>query len=292
MVIDQKFVGKEYPTIQYEVSKEKIKEFARAIKADPTLFENICPPTFPVVYSTELLANVLYDEEMKLNLRKLVHGEQEFLYHKPVRPGDIITSSGSVVKIFQKGPHDFISFKIESKNQNNELACESFWTLIVRGGNDKDFSLKEKLMMELASLMPSSNDNYEYKGNRADGVYYKDLSDNEKKLEVLIDKYRPQIYAGASGDFNAIHLDAKLGKSVGLGGYILHGMATMAFGANLAMKFKDLETFKRYRVRFSAPVKPLDTLYYHAKLGNNKLEYTAKNQAGIDVLNSCVIEFN
>lgn len=292
MTIDQKFLNKKFPSIKYEVSKEKITEFAKAIKADPAKFENICPPTFPVVYSSDLLAYVLYDEEMKLNLDKLVHGEQKFEYFQAARPGDTITSTGHVDKIFQKGPHDFISFKVESLNQNQEKVCDLSWTLIVRGGNDKDFSLQEKLMMKLSSLMPSPNNNngYVYRGNKLEGVEYKVIGD-EHQLNVLVDKYRPQIYAGASGDFNAIHLDEGLGKKAGLGGYILHGMATMAFGANLALEFKKAEDFKSYRVRFSAPVKPFDKLTFKGKEEANSFKFTAKNQKGQDVLGSCLIEF-
>lgn len=295
MVIDQKFTSKEFPTISYEVGKEKVKEFVKAIKGDEQLFEKLCPPTFPVVYSSDLLAHVLYDPEMNLNLDKLVHGEQEFVYHKPAQAGDTITSSGKITKIFNKGPHDFISYIIESTNQDGEKVCDSHWTLVVRGGNDKDFSFMEKMMMKINSLMPnfsSDNDAPAYRGNTNSGVKYDKISDTEIKSEVYIDKYRPQIYAGASGDFNAIHLDSSLGKKVGLGGYILHGMATMGFGANLALALINKPSdIKRYKVRFSAPVKPHDKLSFHGKLENKVFKFTAKNQDGADVLSSCLIEF-
>src|ERR1700730_9375033 len=48
------------------------------------------------------------------------------------------------------------------------------------------------------------------------------------ELEVTPDPYVTVRYAGASGDFNPIHIDAQFAKQVGLPGRILHGLWTMA----------------------------------------------------------------
>jgi acyl dehydratase len=47
-------------------------------------------------------------------------------------------------------------------------------------------------------------------------------------LEVLPDRYLTVRYAGASGDFNPIHIDEEFARSVGLPGRILHGLWSMA----------------------------------------------------------------
>ena len=47
-------------------------------------------------------------------------------------------------------------------------------------------------------------------------------------LRVTPDKYLTVRYAGASGDFNPIHIDEEFAKAVGLPGKILHGLWTMA----------------------------------------------------------------
>ncbi len=46
-----------------------------------------------------------------------------------------------------------------------------------------------------------------------------------------VDKYRAIYYAGASGDFNPIHIDPEFGQMVGLGGVILHGLCALGFVA-------------------------------------------------------------
>jgi len=48
------------------------------------------------------------------------------------------------------------------------------------------------------------------------------------ELRVTPDKYLTIRYAGASGDFNPIHIDEEFARAVGLPGRILHGLWTMA----------------------------------------------------------------
>jgi len=48
------------------------------------------------------------------------------------------------------------------------------------------------------------------------------------QLKVTPDKYLTYRYAGASGDFNPIHIDEEFARAVGLPGRILHGLWTMA----------------------------------------------------------------
>ena len=52
--------------------------------------------------------------------------------------------------------------------------------------------------------------------------------DEIRKLSVTPDKYLTVRYAGASGDYNPIHIDEEFAKQVGLPGRILHGLWTMA----------------------------------------------------------------
>jgi acyl dehydratase len=52
--------------------------------------------------------------------------------------------------------------------------------------------------------------------------------DEHRSLTVTPDRYLTYRYAGASGDFNPIHLDDEFARSVGLPGRILHGLWTMA----------------------------------------------------------------
>ena len=54
------------------------------------------------------------------------------------------------------------------------------------------------------------------------------VGDRTPELRVTPDRYLTVRYAGASGDFNPIHIDEEFARAVGLPGRILHGLWTMA----------------------------------------------------------------
>jgi acyl dehydratase len=72
------------------------------------------------------------------------------------------------------------------------------------------------------------------------------------ELRVTPDKYLPHRYAGASGDFNPIHIDPEFAKAVGLPQNILHGLYSMAQVARAATQTGggDPRVLKRLSVQF------------------------------------------
>lgn len=72
------------------------------------------------------------------------------------------------------------------------------------------------------------------------------------ELRVTPDKYLPHRYAGASGDFNPIHIDDEFAKMVGLPRNILHGLYSMGLvaKANAALAGGDPRALKRLSVQF------------------------------------------
>ncbi len=76
--------------------------------------------------------------------------------------------------------------------------------------------------------------------------------DEIPELRVTPDKYLPHRYAGASGDFNPIHIDPEFAKNVGLPQNILHGLYSMALvaRANVAAAGGDPRALRRLEVQF------------------------------------------
>jgi acyl dehydratase len=78
------------------------------------------------------------------------------------------------------------------------------------------------------------------------------VGDAVPELTVTPDKYLPHRYAGASGDFNPIHIDDEFAKMVGLPRNILHGLYSMGLvaKANAALAGGDPRALKRLSVQF------------------------------------------
>ncbi len=116
-----------------------------------------------------------------------------------------------------------------------------------------------------------------------------------ESLQVEIDKYRPYYYAGASGDFNPIHIDNDFANKVGLGGVILQGLCTMAYIYRAAAGEINPAKVKKIKVRFRGMVRPFDKLTIKgkvAKIENSLIdvELIAENQKNEQVItNACVV---
>jgi 3-hydroxybutyryl-CoA dehydratase len=78
------------------------------------------------------------------------------------------------------------------------------------------------------------------------------VGDAIPELDVTPDKYLPHRYAGASGDFNPIHIDPEFAKAVGLPRNILHGLYSMALVARgcAGLADGDPRALKRLAVQF------------------------------------------
>jgi acyl dehydratase len=76
--------------------------------------------------------------------------------------------------------------------------------------------------------------------------------DSIPELKETPDRFLPHRYAGASGDFNPIHVDREFATQVGLPSNILHGLYTMALvaRANVAAVGGDPRSLKRLAVQF------------------------------------------
>ena len=145
MPVDDSAKGKSFPPFEYEVGKEKIAEYARAVGEDnPVYFERdkakeagfrdiAAPPMFAVVYSAGAFAPALFDPEVGINFAMMVHGSQEFEWAEPVCSGDVITTVTSVKDISEKGGMGFYVFETVSTNQDGQQVVRGTWTNIVRG---------------------------------------------------------------------------------------------------------------------------------------------------------------
>ncbi|MBZ4370623.1 MaoC/PaaZ C-terminal domain-containing protein [Corallococcus sp. AS-1-6] len=110
------------------------------------------------------------------------------------------------------------------------------------------------------------------------------------------DRLRPVYYAGASGDYNPIHIDPEVGRQAGFNGVILQGLCTLGWAVEAVAVFVgDPGLVRRVKVRFSRPVLPEDTVTFQGRVtaiteGRLTTEVSATNQRGEPVLRGAVVE--
>src|SRR5919201_2565389 len=116
-------VGKTYPPYEYEVGREKIREYARAVGEENPVYHDpeaaraagfrgvVAPPMFCVVYSAGAMAPAVLDPEVGINLAAMVHGGQEFEWGAPVCAGGVITTSAKLVDVSERDGKGFYVFE-------------------------------------------------------------------------------------------------------------------------------------------------------------------------------------
>ena len=83
--------------------------------------------------------------------------------------------------------------------------------------------------------------------------YYEDVQIGDKLPPLVkepITHQRLVRYAGASGDFNPLHTDQKVGEAIGTGGIIAHGMLIMGFVGELLSDYVGPQALRKFGVRF------------------------------------------
>jgi acyl dehydratase len=246
MAMNRGLIGRSYSSSTYEIKEEAMIGYALATnETNPRLLEPgsdgglIAPPVFPVVYHARVLSKPISDPELNIDFKRALHGEQDMTFHRPLRAGDIISTTPSIEDIRDKGTGETISIRLRSENQSGDLVEETLFTLFVRG-KPKAAATKEPSRKKAAD------------GTAHDG---EPVATIEQELEAD-QTFR---YSDASGDKVKIHLDPEVAKKAGFSGIIGHGLCTLAFTSRAVIDGVGggvPERLKRLAVRFALPVIP------------------------------------
>lgn len=147
MPVNRDFIGRKYPASGvYEVSREKIRDFAVAIgDANPAYVDPaaaaelgyadvVAPPTFLTVLTFRFSADTpVVDPELGLDYALVVHGEQAFVSHRPVIAGDKLHSVTSVADIRNAGRNELVTLVAEVTDGSGDRVATLTSTLVSRG---------------------------------------------------------------------------------------------------------------------------------------------------------------
>jgi acyl dehydratase len=223
--------------VTFEVPRERLAEYAAATN-DPIpdhVAGDVAPPVFAIVPVFESLLEPALEVVPLSVLGRVLHGEQDFTFHRPIRPGDVLMSKGTMTG-FEGLPNGTrCCTYIETRDQEGELVVEQYVTSFIRGFDDG---------RTIGELAP---------GHKLEP------GDTVAEFTQHVDEDQTFRYSPASGDPMPIHLDETVAKDAGLPGIIAHGFCMLAFTSwGILQEVADSDTarLRRLAVRFARPVLP------------------------------------
>lgn len=146
MALDPAYVGHSFPaTTPYLVGREKIREFSTAIGAMDAIYHDpeaakasghpdvIAPPTFPIVITAAAIQQLIADPGLGLDFSRVVHGDQRYTYHRPIRAGDCLVCVCTIADITERGGHAFLATRTEITTETGEPVTTALSKLVIRG---------------------------------------------------------------------------------------------------------------------------------------------------------------
>lgn len=127
-------------------------------------------------------------------------------------------------------------------------------------------------------------------------LYHEDVSEGDTAPEVHIEEVtRADIvkYAGASGDFNRLHIDEPFAKAKGNESVVAHGMLTGGYVTHMISDWFGIQHIEQFRIRFQNRVMPGDSLTVTGTItdvteSTVEADIVVKNQNGTDVISGDV----
>ena len=145
MGLNQSLKGKEYREVSFTVEADRVTQFADAIGEDDAIYrdaaaarkagfhEQVAPPTFATVLQIMTSGQAVVDPELGLDYSRVVHGQQEYEWHRPLVVGDVLKATPRIADIFAKKSNEFLVVEADIKDQKGETVVISRSTLISRG---------------------------------------------------------------------------------------------------------------------------------------------------------------
>ena len=146
---DASQVGREYDVAEWEVERCKIKELAWAI-GDPNpiyIDKNVAikegyqdvpaPPTYATVIGNWQADTGQFMDDLGINYMMIVHGGEEYEYHKEIYPSDVLSGKTTVASVVEKqsksgSKMDIVIIETVYNNQNDEKVLTARTTIIER----------------------------------------------------------------------------------------------------------------------------------------------------------------
>jgi acyl dehydratase len=119
--------GKTYEPVPFAVDDGRLRAFHDLFGGPPGV-----PPTFLTAAEFAVFPHVIGDPELALDFRKVVHGSQEYEFHRPLRLGEALTAQARIASIRQKGGNGFLVIETRMTDGTGATVAVARSTMIER----------------------------------------------------------------------------------------------------------------------------------------------------------------
>jgi hypothetical protein len=120
--------GKVYPEATFQVDAGHVAGFAATV-GQPV---HGVPPTFLTVAEFDVFGPIMDDPELALDFPRVVHSDQEYVWHRPLVVGETLTVGSRIASIRERAGHGFLTIEVSLTAQDGEPVATTFATLLER----------------------------------------------------------------------------------------------------------------------------------------------------------------
>jgi len=121
--------GKRYPEVAFVVDHARVEAF-RAVFPDDA---GGVPPTFLTVAEFSLFPTIVADPELDLDFSRVLHGDQEYGWERPIAVGESLVARARIASIRHRGAIGFLTIETEIVDREGRLVARCRSTMIERG---------------------------------------------------------------------------------------------------------------------------------------------------------------
>lgn len=237
-------VGRTYGPFPVRISSAKVDEYVESTGDDPGRWTDYAPPSYGGALLFVAAPAFFRDEAVAPYTRLLVHGEQQFIWHRPLPVGAEVQIEGTVERIRPRSGVYFATYVMSVTDDAGAGYLTSKSTFLMSDVESPGTPLPER-----GEPAPDERGPNDIPGQvlRTDGA--------APPLEKSASRSDLVRYAAASTDFNPIHWDHRLAVEAGLGGVVVHGLLMAAWATQAAARLvSGAHPLIDGRFRFKAPM--------------------------------------
>lgn len=146
MALNRSYVGRTFgPEEPLVVTHAHVRAFAEAIGESDAIYNSraaaeaaglggiVAPPTYAIVAASDSTGHPIFEPAFGMQYDRVVHGEQEFSYERPIRVGDELHVRSEITEVVDAGRNEVVRVRTTISDRDGAVVCTSVNSLVSRG---------------------------------------------------------------------------------------------------------------------------------------------------------------